>query len=94
VGRKTIQCYAIGMEFVSPTFGKFAERNVIFLGVSDRFVIYIREITYMDSCKTIEFYNPAEGILKNKCPEITNVCRTVYGGPATVETEAFAIDRH
>jgi hypothetical protein len=48
----------------------------------------------MDSCKTIEFYNPAEGILKNKCPEITNVCRTVYGGPATVETEAFAIDRH
>ena len=81
------------MEFLSPTSGEFLEAFARCLGIADRFVIDISDVSNMKSLHVRRFQNSPKNILHHEGAEISNVCWAVNGRATAVETERFTVNR-
>jgi hypothetical protein len=80
------------MEFLSPPSGEFLEAFASSLGIANRFVIDISDVSNMKSLHVSGFQNSPKNILHHEGAEIPNMCWAVNGRATAVETERFTIN--
>jgi hypothetical protein len=90
--RKQVERFAVRMEGLRPAAGEFFEGQVFRLGLSDGFVIHIRDVADMKGGEADTLGNPAQDILKNEGSEVSDVGWAIDGGTAAIHAKRMAIE--
>jgi len=80
------------MKLLQPMASEFFKGLAGGLRVADGFIIYIGDVTYMESVHAACFKNASKDIMHHKSTKITDVCRAVNGGSTAVKTKGFTVD--
>jgi hypothetical protein len=79
------------MEFFCPEAGKFSQGFSFCLGCPNGFIVYVGKVPDMERVQSSYLEGSPENILHQECAKVSDVCRSINGGAATVETKLFSV---
>jgi hypothetical protein len=83
--RQDVESGAVLMKTSGPFSSELVEASVFFLGLPDRFVIDVGNVSDVQGCHSTSLNDTAKDILHHKGAEVPNMRRAVDGGATAIE---------